>query len=83
MLDYLGWADEFRDNISPDDLTLSELCDLVGHLVPLDVELKQKLLEELDLGMRAAMVAAALMVEVRFTQLEKRSRRPRIDFSVN
>lgn len=83
LLDSLGWAEEFRRNISPDDLALGELCDLASHLVPLDVELKQKLLEELDLGMRAAMVAAALMVEVRFTQLEKRTRRPPIDFSLN
>ena len=83
MLDYTGWTEELLLHIVLDDLTYGELCDLASHLVPLDVELKQRLLEELDLRMRGAMLSTALEVEVRFGQLEQKSRARRIDSSLN
>ena len=83
LLDSLGWAEDFQRHISLDDLALSELCDLSSHLMPIDTEFKQELLEELDLRMRAAMVTTAMMVEVRFGPHIRRVRRPPSDIGLN
>ncbi len=48
------------DKLMQSDLTLATLCDIFSFALPLAIELKQRLLEELDIGKRSQLLLSTL-----------------------